>query len=142
MKTRTFRSLRRRFVRGFTLIETLIVMVVLGIAAVTIASLTGNLFVGQAANRDMVVGTQLMQECAEKILALRRSSGFDAPALDSTSTANAYCSVTGVTTPVVTLTKGSSPSIPACPSTAADSCKLVSISQGGMTPIVLLLVDY
>lgn len=60
-------------IQGFTLIETLIVMVVLGISAVVVSNLSGNLFMGKVANRSTVEGTQLMQQCAEQILAIPRS---------------------------------------------------------------------
>lgn len=139
MKTRTFRSIRRFSVRGFTLIETLIVMVVLGVAAVTIASLTGNLFVGQAANRDIVVGTQLMQQCAEKIMAVRRSSAASAgysnlnvSSCDGLPAPTGYAPATAASSP---LTAGSA----ACPASSAG-CSLWTISQGGLKPISLMLV--
>jgi len=122
--------------KGFTLVETLIVMVVLGIAAVAIISLQGNIFKGQTDNQAIQVGVQLMQECAEQILATRRASGFAA------STSCSAMTLPGYTAPIVTTTVGSSTTITACPSATSNSCKLVSISQGGLTPVTLLLVNY
>ena len=143
MKTRPFRSLRRLFVSGFTLIETLIVMVVLGIAAVTIASLTGNLFVGQAANRDIVVGTQLMQECAERLLAKGGVNYSDACLVDSAA-ATTCCSVSGYSAPTVTITlvNSTNANLEPCPFTTGNNCKLVSITQGGLSPITLMLIKH
>lgn len=135
----------QRTTRGFTLVETLIVIVVLSIASIAIAALSSNLFRGQAANRNIVVGTQLMQECAEKLLAARRSNGFKAAVLASNAAATTFCkdiTQTGFNAPEVELTKGNSSNISACPSATVDSCKLVTITQGGLTPVVFLLVDY
>lgn len=125
---------------GFTLIETLIVMVVLGIAAVVIANLSGNLFLGQTANRGLVVGAQLMQQCAERLLARGRVSYTDACLADSTS-ATSCCAVTGSS---VTLTAGKSTDtgFSACPYTTGTDCKLISVRQSGMTPVVLMLVKH
>jgi prepilin-type N-terminal cleavage/methylation domain-containing protein len=130
--------------RGFTLVETLIVMVVLGIASVTIAQLTGNLFVGQTANRQIVVGTQLMQECAELLLSKSRDN-FSDSCLATSAAATACCSTytaPGYSAPAITLTAGNSGSagMGACPYTTGSDCKLLSISQGGVKPVVLMLV--
>jgi len=134
--------------RGFTLIESLIVLVVLAIAAVVIASLQGNILYRQADNTKIQVGVQIMQECAEQLLATASSvGGFDSPSLADSTAASTSCS--GMTlsnltftsaAPTVTITNGNSATIPACPS--AIACKLVSVTQGGLTPLVLMLVSY
>lgn len=130
--------------RGFTLIETLIVMVVLGIAAVTIAGLSGNLFQGQTENRQIVVGSQLMQECAELMLAKARENYADS-CLASAGAATDCCSTfttPGYSAPEVTLLStgnSSSSEMGACPYSTGSDCKLLKISQGGMKPVVLML---
>ena len=126
--------------RGFTLIETLMVVVVLGIAAVTISSLQGNIFKGQSVNKDIQVGVQLMQECAEQVLAVRQTSGFA-----GVSGVNFGINKCGA---MSALGAYSLPSVSfispytdvACPS--GGTCKLVSITQGGLAPITLVLVDH
>lgn len=138
---------RRTPSRGFTLVETLIVITVLGIAAAAIASLNGNLFYGQSSVKSMQVGTQLMQECAEQLLAIRRGSGFSASALADSASATSSCSgitLTGYGAPAVTVTSGNSTTanMGACPYSTGTDCKLLSISQGGMTPLSLMLVSY
>jgi hypothetical protein len=127
----------------------------MGIAAAGIISMQGTVFQGQAVNKDIQVGVQLMQECAELILAKRRAAGYgDASLAAGTSTACSGITLTGYSSPTVTITAGSaipaggsagSPTtISACPSSTASSCKLVSIKQqqGGLTPITLMLVSY
>lgn len=130
--------------KGFTLVETLIVMVVLGIAAVAISSLQGNIFWRQAGNQTIQVGVQLMQECAEQILAKRRSvatgSGY------SSIVANSVCSglvnYGGISdAPAVTLyLDGSNTTATTC--TSASSTCLAKISIANLTPITLQLVNY
>ena len=143
--------------RGFTLVETLIVMVVLGIAAVTVANLSSSLFQGQTTNREIVVGSQLMQECAESLLAKGRNLFSDSCLADSAA-ATACCSsftATGYSAPTVTLTAGNSgttaagnsgttvlppPGMAACPNSAGSDCKLISVTQGGLKPVTLMLI--
>lgn len=126
--------------KGFTLVETLIVMVVLGIGAVAIISLQGNIFSGQSANQTIQVGVQLMQECAEQILAKRRSvtNGYGYSSIvESTvcSTLGNYGGIVGV--PIVTAT----PDVgTAGTCTSASSTCLVTITIAGLTSITLQLV--
>ena len=130
--------------RGFTLVETLIVMVVLGIAAVTVANLSSSLFQGQTTNREIVVGSQLMQECAESLLAKGRNLFSDSCLADSAA-ATACCSsftATGYSAPTVTLTPGNSGTtgMAACPNSAGSDCKLISVTRGGLKPVTLMLI--
>lgn len=128
--------------RGFTLVEAIIVLVVLAIASVTIATLTGNIFNSQDNNKDLQVGTELMQACAEQVLATRRLSGY---------TIEPNCSTlplpSGFTNLVASGPSGytcpSGTTNCACPSGTA-SCRLVTISvstsSGPMGSVKLLLV--
>lgn len=115
-------------------------MVVLAIASVAIISLQGNIFKGRDDNTKIQVGLQLMQECAEQILATRRTSGFSA--VDAASCAG--MAVTGYAAPTFQITAGNSTTagMAACPLSSGSNCKLVSITQGSLTPITLLLVNY
>jgi prepilin-type N-terminal cleavage/methylation domain-containing protein len=125
--------------RGFTLIETIIVMVILGIGAAAIVSLQGNIFQGQSGNQNMQVGVQLMQECAEQVLAIRRNSGYTAVTTSACSNLGNYG---GFGTPSVTLKNDSNASVTACASTTCTAT--ITISNGGpnMTPITLRLANY
>ncbi len=130
---------------GFTLVETLMVMVVLGIAAVTVAKLSGNLFSGQTANSNVVVGVQLMQECAEKVLTIRRKTGYTFVTTSACSNPGNY-GVFGLPTVTLALTGDPSPPSPITACTAASTSCLVTITiaTGGsnMTAITLNLANY
>ena len=95
--------------KGFTLVETIMVMVLLSIAAAAIATLSGNIFNGQTENKDIQVGVQLMQECAEKLLAKGRISYTDTSLNDVNETTPSLCSeitITGYNAPTVQITSG------------------------------------
>lgn len=131
--------------RGFTLIETLITMIVLSIAAAAIASLSSNILYGQSYNKNIQVGTQLMQECAEHILATRRATSYNNwGTLTLSCPTSIFPALTGFDAPNVTVTNGDSSSISACPSATANSCKLVVIqvrpTGGAYLPSITLLL--
>ena len=129
----------RRFAasRGFTLIESILVVVLLGLAAATIISMQRNIFFSQDGNRDLEVGVQLMQECAEQILAIRRQSGYPVDA--------GACSTLGNTggfgAPSVTVNADAGA---ACPAGGTCSQVVISVSKTGasLTPVTLELVSY
>lgn len=137
------RIVRLAAIKGFTLVETLLVMVVLGIAAVSIISLQGNIFSGQANNQTVQVGVQLMQECAEQILARRRSS---TTGYGYSGVTTATCGINSITSnvpsslgaPTVTLKDDTGSIVTTCATTIC----LVTISTAGLTPITLQLVNY
>lgn len=128
---------------GFTLVESIIVLVLLGIAAVAIVSMQGNIFYGQSGNKDLQVGVQLIQECAEQILATRRRAGYTSV---TAATCSALGNYGGFGAPSVTLTDGNGASVTFCPS-ASSTCTAVisiSLSAGGasLTPVTLQLTKY
>ena len=70
--------------RGFTLLETVIVILLLAIASAGIINLNGGLFTNASQIRNLQINTQLLQACAERVMAVRRLSGFiDAPDYDT-----------------------------------------------------------
>lgn len=146
--------------KGFTLIESIIALVIMAIAAAGIASMQKSIFTGQTAIQQLQVGTQLMQECAEQVLATRRGPGGYAAISDGSvigTAANFGPNLCGKMlispfTPVFTtgFNSGGIPTVvidrnyvgTGCPSAVVGTCKLVSISQAGLTPLTLLLVNY
>lgn len=61
---------------GFTLLEMVIVIVLLGITSTTIIQINNGLFSGVNLSRNVQINTQLLQACAERIIASRRFSGY------------------------------------------------------------------
>ena len=125
--------------QGFTLIETIFVMALLGIAAVTIIKLQGTVFYGKASNKDLQVGVLLMQECAEQVIAVRRNAGYSAV---NTSTCNTLGNYGGFSVPIVTVTADNSGV--ACPTGGTCNKVVITLSKDGsnLTPVTLELVDY
>jgi type II secretory pathway pseudopilin PulG len=130
-----------RHARGFTLFETVAVVAMVGLAAVGLTRMQGSLFKNRATIDDMQVRVALMQGCAEQVLAIRRYAGDGYAAVDTALPAFANCG--GLTAfgnfVVPTVTIADPYTGAACP--ANGICKTVSISQGGMTPFTLMLVD-
>jgi len=120
--------------KGFTLIESLIVLVVLSIAAAAIITLQSNIFAGQADSKDLQVGVQLMQECAEQVLTTRQQSGY--ATTPNCSTLGNYGGFGAPSVTVTSITGGS------CPGT----CKQVDITLtkngASLTPVTLMLANY
>lgn len=138
--------------RGFTLIELVMIIVLLGVGGTAILSLFGNVARSLDDNQDTQTGIQLVQECAEYIMAFRRSTdparGYAGVAIGvNTGQCNAaFTAVSGFTTaPQVDVVGRDSGSLPACPSVVANSCKQVTmrINKGGqvMAQATLMLVQ-
>jgi prepilin-type N-terminal cleavage/methylation domain-containing protein len=127
--------------RGFTLVEVLMVIVIVGAAAAGIAGMQGSLFQNRASVEDMQVRTSLMQACAEQVLAIRRYApdGYDFvdTSLGSFANCGGLTAFGGYAVPSVTVVTFAGA---ACPTNGI--CKTVTISQGGMAALTLMLVDY
>lgn len=137
----------RRVSRGFTLVEAIVVIVVLAITGMAIVSMQTRIFSGQTSVKDLQVGTRLMQECAEQVLATRRfgQEGYKLVTSDTSVTSNPFdatacggvAPLAGYSVPAVSYTDPYTGA--GCPT---PTCKLVTITQGGLTPLTLMLVDY
>jgi prepilin-type N-terminal cleavage/methylation domain-containing protein len=124
--------------RGFTLIEAVVVILILSIAAVAVLGQFTQASRAWSVDEDLQVATQLVQERMEGILALRRASGYAAVAVGTTNdTLTGNYAAYGRTVTVSNLAGAP------CP---AASCKqvVVSVSRAG-TPLAsatLLLASY
>jgi hypothetical protein len=119
--------------------ESIIALVLLAIASAAIVSLSGTIFAGQAGSKDLEVGTQLMQECAEQVLATRRLGGGYAAV--NANTCSALGNLGGFGAPSVTITSNTTA---ACPTSATCETVAISVQKTGanLTPITLMLVSY
>lgn len=133
----------RRRVRGFSLIELIVVIVVVSIAAVVLLQLFTGVAESLASNEDIQTATQLAQECSEHVMAVRRD-----PARGFAAVTDAVCDVLPAPLPgftravaVTDLTAS-----PPCTVTTAGTCKqvVVSIAKGAATPaaVTLMVVNY
>lgn len=128
--------------RGFTLIETLLVMVVLGIASATIISLQGGIFAGQSSSQDLQMGTQIVQECAEQVLALRRRAPSGGYAAVTPAACSTLGNVGGFGLPLITLRDDTGADLAACASTYCTANITVGKSGSFVAPITLRLRKY
>lgn len=65
--------------RGFTLIESVVALLLLSIISLGLISFNRNLFLNSSYSRDMQMGNQLLQACLDQVMAQRRKTGgFDA----------------------------------------------------------------
>jgi prepilin-type N-terminal cleavage/methylation domain-containing protein len=128
--------------RGFTLIEIVIVIGVLAIAGAALANMHGSLFSSRTSLAEVQVQTWMATECMERVLAVKREDGFDEVsngARFGTGTNGVYCdgisAQIGATPPTVTSTSFTGA---ACPLGA--TCRLATINAG--PSVQLMLVSY
>lgn len=129
------RQLKPVRLNGFTLIEAVIVLVLLGIAAAVLTAMQGG--VGRLLSQGDAVQTlsMLQQQCAERVLARRRLNGMaDAVAFAGTSS---NCSFGGKS---VTMSVDQSYAGAGCP--AGFSCAQFIFTGSGIPALILVLPDY
>jgi prepilin-type N-terminal cleavage/methylation domain-containing protein len=135
--------MRRLIARGFTILEMVIVLVLMSIAASAVIMMVANVGANQTENTDMQVGTQLLQECGEWIVSNhRRDENFYTSSLISSTTCYGLTTYSGFNIPSVTVTDPYTGA--GCP--AGGTCKLASISitksSATLQPLNLVLVRY
>jgi len=135
----------RKSQAGFTLIELVMAIIVLSLSSVALVRLFGQMGESLDINRDLQAASQMAQECAEHLLAARRTYGFAMGGVGD-------CSTTTVNVTALTAFNGNGPPTVAetnpyaasgCP--VMGSCKLYTITAnyGVSTSVVTLLVsDY
>ncbi len=133
----------RRIPRGFSLIELIVAVVVVSIAAVVLLQLFTGVAESLASNEDIQTASQLAQECGEHVLAVRRN-----PAQGFAAVTNSVCDVLPTPLPGFTRTVAVTDltASPPCTATRAGTCKevVVSIANGAVTPaaVTLMVVNY
>lgn len=130
--------------RGFTLFETVAVIVVLAIAAVAIQKMQAQLFSGQTDVTNMQVATRLQTECAEQVLGVALNQGYfqvlptGSLGTFGTNQCDTLAAYGSNSLPTVAFTDPYTGS--ACPT--GLTCKLVTVTQASLQPVTILLVAY
>jgi prepilin-type N-terminal cleavage/methylation domain-containing protein len=128
---------------GFTLLEMIIVIVILGIAAAAVVGMVAHVGSRQSENSDLQVGTQLIQECAENIVSQHRRDDNFFNVTSGTGSPNCYSLTAygGFNTPVVTANAYTGA---ACPSGATCKELSIALTKGGDTfnPVSVMLIYY
>jgi Tfp pilus assembly protein PilV len=123
---------------GFTLIEAVITMLGLAIAATVIISLNGNLFLQATSMRNLQMATQMLQACTNEVWNTRQINGYGGPY--NCAYTKAHLS-TGFTLNVTTTATTAAP----CPN--GWQCQQVQISVApangtSWAPVTLLFMNY
>ena len=126
---------------GFTLIEAVIALLLLGIVSVTIIKLNGQLFSNDKNLSTWQSDTQLLQACVDRMIGLRKNGkSFSSYATDSTCYGLYPLSTSRVTVKVSTL--ASCPTPTASPASGAQ-CKQLDIQATGIgSTVSMLIADY
>jgi prepilin-type N-terminal cleavage/methylation domain-containing protein len=114
--------------RGFTLFETIFVIAILSLVATGLIAMQPSVFKVQTNGRDQYVGLELMRGCAERILTVRRVSGF-------ASVTDTLCDGMGglgsfASNPTVTLTDSGGTTISTCSSATCTASVVIGKTSG------------
>ena len=121
--------------KGFTLMESVIALLILGAVSLAIISLNGNLFLRSTEMRELQQGAQLLQACLDQVVGTRKTSGF---------AATPDCSELNTLVAGITLAVNPNATVEYCPPNL--QCKQIEIQviRNGITskPVSLLFVNY
>ena len=128
---------------GFTLFETIVVIAMLTLVSLGLIAMQPQVFKTQTTGRDEFVGFELTRACAERLLAVRRQTGYG-------SVTNTLCNGMGgvgdfAANPTVTLADATNTAITACSSatcTATISIAKTSGPAAALTALTLRLSAY
>jgi type II secretory pathway pseudopilin PulG len=127
---------------GFTLVELVLVMLVISGGLIGLATVFGGSYRSLSANETLQQAAQYAQECAERVLSVRRDLGFTSTGINSTmcdSPAMAAGFTRTVTVPATTTGTGTT----ACPSGTTCREVTVAVTNGSLSSSVsVLLVNY
>lgn len=140
MPGRLHLSMRRNAQSGFTLFETILVLGLIALAVAAIQSLQPRLVEARLSTRDQAVGIALMQGCAERLLAVRRQSGYAA-------VTNGLCAgmggIGGFAADVqVNLADARGIAVSSCSSATCTATVLAAKGGGGAAPLTALTLQF
>lgn len=140
---------------GFSLIELILVIVILGVSLAGLASMFSGSTIALATGEEVQKTAQYAQECAERVVAVRRNLGFTGTGINNTTSGNitsTLCdpSPDGYTR---TLTLGPNYAGSSCSGTTCSGCPSgaicrdvtisVQLTNGsGSSSIQLMLANY
>jgi type II secretory pathway pseudopilin PulG len=134
---------RRRRQRGFTLFETILVIGILTLVSFGMMSMQPQVWKAQTNTRDGYVGLELMLGCAERLLAVRRRSGY---ASVTSTLCNGMGGVSGfAANPTVTLVDAANATVSACASATCTATILIAKTTtppATLAPLTLQLSAY
>ena len=130
--------------RGFTLIELIVVIVIMAIASVPLFGLFSQAGISMLANEKIQTATQLAQERAEHLLAVRRNQGYTAADVSAGQVENLAGNYTGYTRTTSIIDETVPYAGSDCPAVGACKQITVSVAEAGKTraEITFLLVNY
>ena len=127
---------------GFTLFETVLVIAILTAVSLGIMAMQPQVYKAQTTARDEFVGVELMRACAERLLAVRRNTGY-------VTVANTLCNgmggVGGFSDPTVALADASGSAITTCSGATCTATIIVAktaVPAAALAPITLQLSAY
>jgi len=134
---------RRCHQQAFTLFETVLVIAILTAVSLGIMAMQPQVFKAQTTARDEFVGVELMRACAERLLAVRRNTGY-------VTVGNSLCAGMGgvggfASNPTVTLADANGNAITTCSTATCMATIIVAKSAAPaatLTPITLQLSAY
>ena len=132
-----------RYSTGFTLIEMVLVMIVISVGLLGLTSLFSENVRGLVINEGSQQVAQYAQECAERVIAVRRDSGFASGSIGSTmcDTLGALPGGFARTVSVPATYTGNTTS--ACPNNVTCRNVTVSVSNGTVSSVItVMLVNY
>lgn len=135
--------MNRSLCKGFSMIELIIVLLVVSIAAVGMLALFSGAGQSLTINEDTQTASQLGQECAEHTLAARRN-----PKIGYSAINNAICDTLPAPLPgfARTVSVADLTTSPPCTVSTAGTCKSVTISittpTTNPTVFTLMVVNY
>ncbi|MBV8468679.1 MAG: type II secretion system protein [Burkholderiaceae bacterium] len=127
-------SRRRR--QGFTLIESIGAIILLGIAAAGIVTVQSGVFNSQNRARYLAAGVELQQACAERLVGVRNQQGYSAVA---TGLCSGVGSGGGFSAPTYTLTVGGTSTSPCSGSTCTAVISVSPAASAAAAPPNLTL---
>jgi len=142
----------KRSSKGFTLLEMIIVIVLMGIAAAAVIGMTNQVVAGSSENSTLQVGGQLLQECGEWILANhRRDKNFYTDVLSVGTSTNCFSgpgAYGSFSAPSVTVTdiSGDATYCPTAVGGTAAQCKkaVITMTSGStsLNSMSIIIVKY